>query len=220
MSKLSALLLGATGLVGSHALELLIRDDRFSRIVVPTRRPLPANARSSKVESRIVDFEHPESLGDLTGIQAGLCALGTTIKKAGSKENFRKVDYGYCMESARRLRSAGASKFAVVTSMGTSPNSPLFYSRVKGELESDLQSLSFDYLGLFRPSFLDGERQEHRPGEAFAMKFGWLMPKKYKPIHARVVASAMIDALAEDRSGRKIVESDQLQDYARLHGTD
>lgn len=211
------MLLGATGLVGSHTLELLARDERFGRIIVPTRRPLPSDDWPEKVQPRIVDFDHPESFGPLDGLDVGLCALGTTIKKAGSKEEFRKVDFTYCERCARVAREAGASRFLVVTSMGSSVRSPLFYSRVKGELEEALRSLGFSYLGIFRPSFLAGERSEHRPGEALGIKLGVLMPKKYKPIHARFVAGAMIEAAAASHQGTEIVESDQLQNFAAAH---
>lgn len=217
MNDPAIMLLGATGLVGSHALDLLVRDDRFDRIVVPSRRALAGEVDSPKIDLRIVDFDRPETFGSLQGVDAVICALGTTIKKAGSKEGFRKVDFGYCAAAARLARESGASKFIVVTSMGSEARSFLFYSRVKGELEDALKAMAFPYLGIFRPSFLAGERTEHRPGEALGIRLGFLMPKKYKPIHARVVAAAMIDAAASDRSGIEIVESDRLQDFADAH---
>lgn len=217
MTGRTLMLLGATGLVGSHALELLLRDDRFGRIIVPTRRPLPDSIRSGKLEVRLVDFDRPESFGSLEGLDTALCALGTTIKKAGSRQNFRKVDFTYVHESAKLAKAAGASGFLVVTSMGSQARSLLFYSRVKGELEDALRAMNFPYLGIFRPSFLAGERTEHRPGEALGIRLGFLMPKKYKPIHARVVAAAMIEAAASDRRGLEIIESDRLQDFAAAH---
>jgi uncharacterized protein YbjT (DUF2867 family) len=211
----SALLFGATGLVGAHALGLLARDERFRRVVVLTRRPLTAEDLPAKVETRVVDFEKPETFGSLEGIDAALCALGTTIKKAGSKEAFRRVDFGYTMAVAKRAREAGVGRFLVVTSMGTSPKSRLFYSRVKGELEEALKGLGFPYLGILRPSFLDGHRAEYRAAEHFAIQLGFLMPKKYKPIHGRVVAAAMIERAAAETTGVEIIESDALQDFAR-----
>lgn len=217
MNPFTVMLLGATGLVGSHTLDLLTNDDRFSRIHVPTRRPLSSGNGPKKVDVRIVDFDHPESLRPLAKVDVAICALGTTIKKAGSRENFRKVDYEYCMEAARQVRNAGATRFLVVTSMGSSPRSPLFYSRVKGDLEESLKGMEFSYLGIFRPSFLAGDRAEHRPGEALGIKFGALMPKKYKPIHARAVAGAMIEAAAGMTTGVEVIESDQLQDFAAAH---
>ncbi len=217
MKPRTVMLLGATGLVGSHTLDLLTGDDRFGRVIVPTRRPLPSGNGPEKIDVRIVDFERPESFGPLDGLDVGICALGTTIKKAGSKENFRKVDFGYCLESARLAREAGATRFLVVTSMSSSPRSLIFYSRVKGELEEALKTLGFPYLGIFRPSFLAGERSEHRPGEALGIKLGGLMPKKYKPIHGRTVAQAMIEAAADSEIGLDIVESDRLQDFEKNH---
>lgn len=217
MKPRSVILLGATGLVGSHTLDLLTRDDRFDRVLVPTRRPLPSGEDAEKIDVRIVDFDRPESFGSLGPLDVGICALGTTIKKAGSRENFRKVDYGYCLEAARLARGAGATRFLVVTSMSSSPRSPIFYSRVKGDLEQALKELEFPYLGIFRPSFLAGDRAEHRPGEALGLKLGVFMPKKYKPIHARAVAGAMVEAAGGSNTGVEIVESDRLQDFATAH---
>lgn len=217
MAKRSVMLLGATGLVGSHTLELLARDERFGRVIVPTRRPLPSEDWPEKVEARLVNFDHPESFQPLDNLDVGICALGTTMKKAGSKEAFRTVDFTYCERSARLAKEAGASRFLVVTSMGSSPRSFLFYSRVKGELEEALKAMGFPYLGIFRPSFLAGERAEHRPGEALGIRLGVLLPKKYKPIHARHVAGALVEAAAGSDEGVDIVESDRLQDFAAAH---
>lgn len=217
MSGRTLMLLGATGLVGSHALDQLIHDDRFERIIVPTRRPLPKEISSAKIDVRIVNFDDPGSFGPLDGLEGVICALGTTIKKAGSKENFRRVDFTYCHEAAKLAKASGASRFVVVTSMGSEARSSLFYSRVKGELEDALKELLFPYLGIFRPSFLAGERAEHRPAEALGIRLGYLMPRKYKPIHARFVAGAMIEAAASDRQGVEIVESDRLQTFADAH---
>lgn len=213
MDKRNLMIYGATGLVGGHVLDLASRDNRFDRILVLARRA-PSPAPPPNVEVRIVDFARPETLGSLAGIDAAICALGTTIRTAGSRENFRKVDFTYALDTARLARAAGVGRFLVVTSMGTSPRSPLFYSRVKGELEEALKDLGFPYLGIVRPSFLAGQRAEHRPGEGFAMKFGFLMPKKYKPIAARTVAAVMIRRAAADDTGLEIIESDRLQDFA------
>jgi uncharacterized protein YbjT (DUF2867 family) len=213
--KRSALLVGATGLVGSYALGLLARDERFGRVLVLTRRPLEAENLPPKVETRIVDFERPESFGPVDDLDAVICALGTTIRKAGSKAAFRSVDFGYTMAVAKCAREAGVGRFLVVTSMGTSPKSMLFYSRVKGELEEALKGLGFPYLGIVRPSFLDGHRAEYRAAEHFAIQLGFLMPRKYKPIHGRAVAAAMIERAVADTTGVEIVESDALQDFAK-----
>jgi uncharacterized protein YbjT (DUF2867 family) len=213
--KRRVLLVGATGLVGAYALGLLARDERIGRVVALTRRPLEAEDLPAKVETRIVDFERPESFGSLEGLDAAICALGTTIKKAGSKAAFRNVDFGYAMAVAKRAREAGVGRFLVVTSMGTSPKSMLFYSRVKGELEEALKGLGFPYLGIVRPSFLDGHRAEYRAAEHFAIRLGFFMPKKYKPIHGRAVAAAMIERAVADTPGVEIVESDALQDFAK-----
>lgn len=219
MAKGSVLLLGASGLVGSQALELLARDSRFHNVVAPVRRPLAVSVTNMtpKIEVRLVDFERPDRFGSLQGIDTVICALGTTIKKAGSKAKFRKVDFEYCLTWAKLARKAGAERFVLVTSMGASPKSRIFYSRVKGEVEEALKGLRFPYLCIVRPSVLAGERAENRPGEKVALQIGFLLPKKYKPIHARIVAAAMLDRAADETLGVEIVESDRLQDFGAKH---
>ena len=145
------------------------------------------------------------------------CCLGTTIKVAGSKEAFYKVDYTYVVESARIAKSMGVAGFSVVTAMGSNSKSRIFYNRVKGEVESSLESLGFSSLQIFRPSLLLGERKDFRRGEKIggvisrAFSFAFVKSlKKYKPIQGILVAKSMLAHAKSPKIGLEIIESDKM----------
>jgi uncharacterized protein YbjT (DUF2867 family) len=145
------------------------------------------------------------------------CCLGTTIKKAGSQEVFRKVDYAYPLRIAELAIANGAEQLLIVTALGADPNSRIFYNRVKGEIEQAISKIPFRAIHIFRPSILVGNRRESRPGERIgiaAMKFfSFLMVgswRKYRPIRAELVARAMIAAAKMSRYGISIYESDEI----------
>lgn len=148
------------------------------------------------------------------------CCLGTTIKVAGSKEAFYKVDYTYVIESARIAKSMGVAGFSVVTAMGSNSKSRIFYNRVKGEVEASLQSLGFPSLQIFRPSLLIGERKEFRRGEKIgaaissAFSFAFIKGlKKYKPVQGSLVAKSMLAYAKSQKTGLEIIESDKMNNY-------
>jgi uncharacterized protein YbjT (DUF2867 family) len=214
---MKAVIAGATGLIGSHLLKLLEKDPDFDEVWVLTRRPL--NSGQKKIREVITDFENLE--GSMKDIKAThvFCCLGTTMKKAGSKEAFKKVDLEYPLELARVMLTKGAGKYLLVSAMGASTNSLFFYSRVKGEVEKEIRQLGYPGLVIFRPSLLLGERQENRSGEDIAKKaFKFLDNilvgplKKFKGIHAATVASCMIKMAKKSHRGTWILESDQIQD--------
>lgn len=211
----SVLLLGATGLVGGECLKLLCADDSWQRVITLTRRPLPAEAQHPKVENHAIDFDRAGNYRELISAGRVICALGTTIKKAGSQENFYKVDFTYAYELARIARENGAEHFLLVSSSGADARSRIFYSRVKGELEEALKTLGYPALSIFRPSLLLGDRRETRPGEDIAKfmsgLFGFAMPARYKPVHARSVAAAIVQVARENRPGIRILESDEIR---------
>jgi uncharacterized protein YbjT (DUF2867 family) len=196
---MKALLLGATGLVGKETLAQLSADTRFEKVLVLARKPGRSDVR---VEWRRADFDAADTYERLVGdaIDAVFCCLGTTIKQAGSQEAFRRVDYEYPMRTARALRGrAGGVRFALVSAVGASIDSSVFYLRTKGELERDLGTLGFLSLDIFRPSLLLGAREGTRAGEAFSIALmrplGALMVgplAKYHPIHGSIVAGALI----------------------------
>jgi uncharacterized protein YbjT (DUF2867 family) len=208
----SIALLGATGLVGRHCLDLLSRDAAFQRVVVLARRRF-AEATAPRVEAHIVDFDHLEDRRQLLGVDQVICALGTTIKAVGgSRERFRAVDYEMPLAAARIAREQGARHFLLVSAIGASVDSRFFYSRVKGELEDALRSVGFRSLTIIRPSLLLGDRGEFRLGESVVKHFAWLVPGPYRPVHASDVAAALVRAAKTDRPGMRIIESDEIRD--------
>lgn len=210
----SVCLLGATGLVGRHCLDLLARDPAFSRVVVLARRKF-AEATAPRVEAHIVDFGRLSERPDLFRVDQVICALGTTIKAVGgSKAKFRAVDYELPLSAAKLAAREGVRHFLLVSSLGASSSSRVFYSRVKGELEDALRSLALRSLTIVRPSLLLGERGEFRLGEEIGKHFAWIVPGKYKPIHARDVAAVLVRSAKEDVPGMRIIESDRIRELA------
>ena len=161
----TAILAGASGLVGGECLECLLARPEYGQVIVLTRRELGARGRHSKVRQLVTDFSDLDSVAaSLTGDHV-FCALGTTIRKAGSQQRFREVDYEYPRRIAELARRQGARHFSIVSALGASPGSPFFYSRVKGELEQALKVMDWPSLGIFRPSLIAGQRAESRPLE-------------------------------------------------------
>lgn len=210
----SVLLLGATGLVGREVLSLLLEDDGVQRVVVVARRP--TGARHPRLEEHVFDLGEMERHAGAFAVDQIVCALGTTIRQAGSQERFRVVDHDYPVTAAKLGKENGARHYLLVSAMGANARSRIFYNRVKGETEEDIQALAYRSTTIARPSLLLGDRAEHRPGERIAAHFAWLMPPKYKPIEARDVARALVRLAREDAPGVKVVESRELRlTYAR-----
>lgn len=215
MNHRTALLLGATGLVGGHCLNFLLNDESYGRVSVLGRRPL--EREHPKLEQHLVDFDRLEDSAELIRAQDVFCCLGTTIRKAGSQEAFRRVDFEYPLQSARIAARQETERFLIVTAIGADPGSRIFYNRVKGEVEEAVRALPFESLVILRPSLLLGEREEMRPGERLAEPaMRALSPlmlgpaRKYRPIEARKVAAAMVRLAKEGRQGVRIVESDEI----------
>ena len=222
----TALLVGATGLVGGHVLDRILEDARWSRVLVLARRTA---ARShEKLAEHIVDFEalvtEPEASGlSLDGVDDVFACLGTTIKVAGSQERFRRVDHDYTVAVARLARDAGARRLALVSSIGADERARNFYLRVKGETERDLRHLSYESFVIARPSVLVGERSVGRAGESAGiavmsavapLMLGRL--RAYRPIAARDVGVAIVEALAVDEPGvRVLTHADLVADKRR-----
>ena len=203
----TALLLGATGLVGRHTLQRLAADDRWTRVVTLDRRPLPP--ASATHEPHVVDFDR---LGDLDealfAADSLFCALGTTIKKAGSKDAFRRVDLEIPAHVARRARAAGASQALLVSALGADARSRVFYTRVKGEAEAAFAGAGFEAVQIAQPSLLTGDRDETRTGEQVGgAVLGVLTPilvgplRNLRPTAATDVAEALVTLAAARRPG-------------------
>lgn len=213
----TALVLGASGLVGSHCLQLLLDNAAYDKIIVWLRKPLPV--QHAKLQQEIINFDQLSPYADkLKNVQETFCCLGTTIKKAGSPEAFYKVDFTYPHEIAKLAAQNGVQQFLIVTALGANSRSSIFYNRVKGEIETALGKLPLPGLQIFRPSLLLGERQEFRLGERIgaivftALSFAFFgRLRRYRAIEASVVAEAMIRIAQQNLTGVNIFESEKIQ---------
>lgn len=205
------LLVGATGLVGRHVLADALLDERVNSVVAPTRRPLPSH---TKLINPIVDFARLPTEAEWWSVDGAICTLGTTIAKAGSNQEVRVVDHDYPLGVARLVRSRGAERFALNSSMGANAKSLFHYTRTKGELEEDLDQLGFPSLTLVRPGLIGGERDEFRPAERIASVFlatlAPLLPLRYRISPVGRIAEALIGAAVEGAHGRHVIEADRL----------
>lgn len=211
----TALVVGATGLVGGHVIDRLVARDEWSRILVLARRSI--GRTGEKIAEHIVDFEKLASDGaslDIGGatVDDVFCCLGTTIKVAGSQDRFRRVDQDYTVAVARLARSAGACRLALVSSIGASETTGNFYLRVKGETERDVRALGYETVIIARPSYLLGERTERRTAEsagiAVASALAPLMLgglRAYRPIRGEQVAAALVNAIAAGDTGVRVL---------------
>lgn len=210
------MVLGATGLVGGELLRQLLARRGVARVVAPGRRPVAPPAgipreQAVKLDPRVVDFDRLERDADaFNGVTQIFCALGTTIRQAGSRERFRRVDQEYPLEAARLGLRLGARHFLLVSAIGADPDSRIFYNRVKGELERDLRALGYRSLTIVRPSLLLGERAEFRLGEEIGKLVGWLAPRRWAPVQARDVARVLVEAAERDDAGVRVVESGDI----------
>ena len=215
MQGKSATLVGASGLVGGELLNYLLNGPEYARVLVLVRKPL--GIKHPKLEERVIEFEYLARYKDCFKVNEVFCCLGTTIKKAGSQEAFKKVDVDYPLEIAKLAQEMQAEKFLIISSMGANPKSSVFYSRMKGLLEERLKEIGINYLHIFRPSLLLGNRKEFRFGEkvsAFLSKglsFVFVgSVKKYKPIAAKTVASGMYKAAQRKDQGIYIYLSNEI----------
>ena len=214
MSK-SALVAGATGLVGSKLVDTLVADPDYGEVHVLARRSL---ARThTRLHEHLVDFARLSTL-DWPAADDVYCCLGTTIRVAGSQRAFREVDYDYPLAIARGAQRRGAQQFLFVSAMGADAHSSVFYSRVKGELEIAAATLGFRATIAFRPSLLAGQRADYRFGERVALAVlrpaRWLVPRKYRPVADVAVARAMAAFAKRGLAGFHIVPSDAIQAFA------
>jgi uncharacterized protein YbjT (DUF2867 family) len=209
----TALIIGATGLVGSHLLDLLLNDPRFEKIKVFTRKS--TGKSDSKLEEFIIDFEKMQEWGNHLSGDVLFSALGTTIKKAGSKDAQYKIDFSYQYTVADHASRNGVGTYILVSSAGADPGSIVFYSRMKGELEEAIKKMNFKSIRIIQPGILDGERDESRPMEKFAIQIARTLIsipglKKFRPIHAETVAKAMINACFDESAGTRKYSLDEV----------
>lgn len=211
----TALLFGGSGLVGRYCLDLLLKSPNYTKVISFGRRKL--NIEHSKLKQIQIDFDNLSKYADLIKGNDLFCTLGTTIKKAGSQEAFRKVDFEYPLEIAKIASNNGVSQLILVSASGANSKSRFFYNRVKGELEDAVKELSFWGIHILRPSLLIGERNESRPLE----RFGIFVSKgidflvgdllgQYQPVKAKDVAKAMVVEAQNLEGGIKRLTSDAM----------
>ena len=214
-NKKSALILGASGLVGSEVLSLSLELDLYYKIVIVVRSPL--TIKHNKLVEKIIDFDMPK-WEEIFPVDHVYCCLGTTIKQAGSKTNFIKVDHDYPLAFAAAAKKWESSVFSVITAAGVSPESKIFYNNVKGQLEKKLKSLELFSTLIFRPSLLLGERKEFRLGEkigsGIAKVTSWMTPKTYRAIHCKAVAKAMLAESFADKTGFNIISNKSMHRFS------
>ena len=212
----SAIIAGSTGLVGSHCLRYLLASPEYSSVTSLVRRSTAT--ADPKLRELLVNFD---KLDDLPAADDVFCALGTTIRQAGSQAAFRKVDFEYVVRLAERSLRKGAKQFLVVSSVGANAKSGNFYLRTKGEVEEALRQLPFQAVHIFRPGLLVGKREQSRPGERIGaaigevFKFAMVGPlRKYRPIPANSVAKAMVKAAGLGVAGVHVYHYDETMRLA------
>lgn len=202
-----ALILGATGVVGGELVRLLCRNENYEKIVVWARREL--NFSHEKLETKIVNFDEIANLSS-ENFDEIFCALGTTIKRAQSRENFAKVDLTYPLEAAKWGKNSGIKRFILISAPGADANSRAFYLQIKGRAQEQIEKLGFESLQIVHPPLICGKREHFRLGESLAILLFRLIPKSlfktYRPMSGAQIAEAMILRAQSPNLGVEIYE--------------
>lgn len=205
------LLVGATGIVGGAVLGQALADRRIAEVVALTRRPLAAAAKLVNV---VVDFDNLPVRAPWWAVDAVVCTLGTTRRIAGSRERFAAIDRDLPVRIAQLARAAGATRFALNSSLGASSRSASFYLRTKGEAEDAIARLDYSGYAIVRPALIDSDRAESRPVEAASLALlsvlRPLIPRRWQPVRPEDIARALLDGVLETAPRRLIIESEAL----------
>ena len=206
-------LIGSTGLIGTHFLEQISLDD-FQNVKAITRRKIPNLEKKDFIKQSVHDFQDLEKMRQDLKTDILVNALGTTIKKAGSKDEFMKIDHDLTLNISKIAKEEGCRTMILISSTGANSKSKIFYSRVKGLLEVALEEVGFEKFHILRPSLLLGKRNEARPAEYISKllvaHLSILIPWKYKPIHASIIAKTINCIIMEEKSGKHIWEGKKL----------
>lgn len=219
------LLAGATGLVGQAWLRRLLADPLVGEVralvrhelsaaellQLPPHAPIDALPGLAKLRIGEVDFDRLVRHTDWFKVDWVCCALGTTLGKAGSKAAFRRVDFDYPLQIAQLAKAQGARRFMLVSALGADASARVFYNRVKGELEEAIRGVGFEHVSVAQPSLLAGERAEFRLGERLALRLGFLMPERYKPVQADQVAAGLLASGRVGQGGWHVLRNTALR---------
>ncbi len=209
---MKVMLVGATGLVGAQVLQQLLDDPRCDAVVAPTRRALALT--DPALHNPVVDFEQLPVQAGWWAVDAVICALGSTLRQAGSRAAFARIDHDYPLQVATLAQAHGAHTFVLNSAMGANLRSPVFYNQVKGRLEQDLRGLAYPALTLVRPGLIGGQRSPRRTGEHLAGvvlgALGPVLPRAWRINPAANIAAAMVEAALASRPGVHVVGSAQL----------
>jgi uncharacterized protein YbjT (DUF2867 family) len=211
MSGTVAVVAGATGLVGQALVRQLAADPFWAEVRALTRRAWPPEPGYPTIVPIVVDYDHIEATPGWAQADQVFCALGTTMREAGSREAFRRVDFDYPLALARTARTQGVCHFLLVSAVGASARSRVFYNRVKGETEEAVCALGFRSVTIARPSFLTGHRPKWRAGEMAGIALAFLAPKRWRPVAAPSVARALVSAAKQGEPGIAILENTALR---------
>ncbi|WP_432714824.1 NAD(P)H-binding protein [Pedobacter sp.] len=210
-----AILLGASGLIGSALLQQLLLNDNYTQVLVVVRKTL--NIQHPKLKQLQVDFDHLDQYAAEIRGDVVFCCLGTTKQKTPDREQYKKIDYKYPLDAGWIAYTNGATQYHLVSALGANPKSGIFYSRTKGEVERDLKTIPFQAIYIYRPSLLDGHRTEHRFAEKLMINLmRFLNPvlvgplKKYRSIRIETVAAAMVKKSLQEEKGIFTYPSDQI----------
>ena len=213
------LFIGSSGLVGQDLIKILIDSKEYTKITLLLRKKM--NIDSEKIHEEIVDFDNLEKYSSLFNVDSVFCTIGTTIKVAKTKENFKKVDLDYPTKAAKLTKEFGKGNFFVISALGSNENSKIFYNSVKGKLEKNLREINLNILHIFKPSMLTGDRKEFRLGERVSLALCKILPfvfkgsiKKYKPIKTIDVAKAMYKTTLNKNKGIYVHESEEIYKLA------
>ena len=216
--KLTANVLGATGLVGTQLVALLLENTNFEKIRIFVRRN--TDIKHPKLEQHIVDFEDEKMWETQLKGDVLFSTLGTTLKQAGSKEKQYNIDFTLNYDFAKAARANGIENYVLVSSVGANSKSRIFYTRIKGELDDAVSKIRFENLAILRPSSLTGNRKEKRMGEIITIPIATFLTKyifkKYRPIKDVIVAQAMINAALVPSKNKTIWEGEEVFDLAEI----
>ena len=213
--KKKAIILGATGLTGSHLLELLLNDSNYDAVKVFTRKKLSIS--HPKIEEHVVDLLKLSDHADKFTADVVFCCIGTTKAKTPNKELYRAIDYGIPVEAAKLCKQNFINSFIVISAIGANPQSKVFYNRLKGEMERDVLAQQIKHTHLLQPSLIVGNRNEKRIGEDLSKQFmkivGFLIPPRYKMIEGKTIARAMAQ-MANKPIKDQIIPSEKIKEIA------